>query len=116
MNAAGVAVRPYRGEDLAALVLLVRELQDHERTLFDRMKRGEDVGRWYVEGLLEQCAAAHGTILVADDGEGLAGYAVVLTDVVREDDDETEYRYALVADLMVTGRWRHKGLGTRLLQ
>ena len=56
------------------------------------------------------------SILVRIEDETLVGYAVVLTAVSSEDEeDEFDFLYAYVSELMVTQRYRGRGIGANLL-
>lgn len=111
-----IRIRDYEPEDAAGLLALVRELQAAEAAVYDRMKPPDQIGQWYLDGLLESCRTHKGRLLVASDGEALLGYAVVLTEMSSEDEpDEVPYRYAYVQDLAVGAGARGRGLGTRLL-
>lgn len=109
-------IRPYRETDAEALLPLFRSLQAHEVPLFDRMKPAEAMGSWYLDLLMKQCREEDGTILVADDGNAILGYATIMTNVVEDGSgDEIAYRYAYVGDLVVDGSARGHGIGRRLL-
>lgn len=98
---------------------LVRELQGHECKLYDRMKPpGYIVGEEYIGQLREACRQHDGEILVAftEEEAVLVGYAVVLTKVKSDSDDEVAYEYGEVKELAVTKSARHQGVGTMLLQ
>ena len=110
-------LRPYGPEDRAAVIALVRELQTYEAEFYDRMKPPEEIGDWYVDGLLKYCAEQAGEILVADATGRLLGYAAVMTAVSSQGEaDEQDFFYAEVKDLVVTEAARGQGLGRRLLE
>lgn len=115
MGTQHIHIRGYEDRDLDQLINLVCELQSYEAQLFDRMKHPDDIGEWYVEDLQRRCREHSGEILLAECRGELAGYAVVLSDVVQDDPDEITYAYAVVADIAVTERYRGRGLGKRLL-
>jgi ribosomal protein S18 acetylase RimI-like enzyme len=109
-------IREYDPGDKATLVGLARELQAAEIVLYDRMKPPAEIGDWYIDFLLERCAADAGTILVAAEGSTLVGYAVVLTEVSsKEEPDELDYTYALIQDIAVSESCRGRGIGAALL-
>jgi ribosomal protein S18 acetylase RimI-like enzyme len=109
------SIMPFTEAHTDALVALVRELQTHEHAQFDRMKRPEEIGSWYVDALLEDCSKHDGEILLALDAGNIVGYVVYLTNVSNEDPDETSYSYAYVSELVVTEAVRGQGWGKHLL-
>ncbi len=112
-----VTIREFTRSDSVQLIALVRELQGHEAQFFDRMKAPDEIGAWYLHNLQKACATHDGVILVADQGEAVVGYAVLLTAVLSEDmPEDVDSVYALVMDLAVAGQARRKGIGTKLLE
>ncbi|MHA1570915.1 MAG: hypothetical protein ACTSWM_03765, partial [Alphaproteobacteria bacterium] len=73
-----VELREYTEGDRPQLIELIRELQQFETDLFDRLKPPEDIGGWYVDHILGDCAKYDGTILVAARQDQLLGFAVWL--------------------------------------
>lgn len=111
-----VVVRPAKDTDRAAIVELIRDQQAHLHGLFDRMKPPGDIGAWYLDALETRCAEEHGTLLVAEAGEALVGYAVVVCRVSSEREmDEVLYTHAHVPELSVLSGWRRRGIGRALL-
>ncbi len=111
-----IEIRAYRPEDDAALVELVRELQAYEAVIYDRLVPASEIGRWYVERLLKDCAEHKGEIRIAECDGRIAGYATILTDVVVADErDEVTYSHAYLGDLCVTAGDRARGIGRLLL-
>ena len=111
-----IEIRPYRDEDADAMLPLLRSLQAHEVPLYDRMKPVDAMGPWYIDLLKKQCREEDGTILVADEGGMLLGYATILTNVVEDGSgDEVAYAYAYVGDLVVDTEARGRGIGRLLL-
>lgn len=111
-----IEIRDFAPADGPAVIALARELQAHESTLFDRMKPPDEIGDWYLDGLLGACREHGGRLLVAAQEDRLLGYAVVLTALTSEDEaDERLYGYAAVRDLAVAETARGRGLGARLL-
>jgi ribosomal protein S18 acetylase RimI-like enzyme len=112
-----ILIRDYGAGDSAAVVDLIRQLQAHERGLYGRMKPPGEMGPWYIEKLLEACAAHRGRLLVAEEDGRILGYACVLTALSSETElDEVAYRYASIEDLVVACDHRRRGLGSRLLK
>ena len=110
-----LTIRPYRKDDLAALVDLVRELQAHEITLYERMKPVEDIGTWYVDAIGRQCDKHAGKMIVAELDGKVVGYATVLTDVLEDLLDEVAFSHAHVEDLVTGTEFRGRGIGKALL-
>ena len=109
-------IRPYRDSDGAGVIELARQLQSNEHALFERMTPPGDIGEWYLEAITRQCLDNDGRILVAEHGGRVVGYATVLTRIVQDEIDETEYEYAQIGDLVVSADARRQGLGARLIE
>jgi GNAT superfamily N-acetyltransferase len=80
-------------------------------------KAPEEIGAWYIIEVKKWCAKQDGTILIAERGKTLLGYANLLS---KCDEDGTggdfAYAYALVTDLVVTKSARGQGIGKALLE
>jgi GNAT superfamily N-acetyltransferase len=112
-----IEIRPYRADDSASLIGLLKELQAWEVALYDRMKPAADMGPWYIDLLERQCRKEAGTILLACERNHAVGYATIFTNVVEDGTgDELPYAYAHVGDLVVTEAARRKGVARRLLE
>lgn len=98
------------------LLLLIRELQEYESELYDRMKLANDIDNGYIEGLYDDCEKHEGQILIARLDDVMVGYAVVLSKVASTEEYEVDYVYGEVTDLMVTASVRQRGIGNALLQ
>lgn len=111
-----LVIREYRSEDLMQVIEVVRDIQRHEGSLFDRMLPPEAIGEWYVEKQLQDCAKTGGAIMVAKTSGQVIGYASLLIEVSPEEDrDEIDYLFAYVPDLGVAQGMRGQGVGTALL-
>jgi GNAT superfamily N-acetyltransferase len=109
-------IRPYEQSDERAVVALVQELQRHEAAFYDRMLPPEDIGAWYVIGVLREAKDAGGDLLVALIDGRIVGYATLLANVSsKEERDEMLFAYAYVGDLVVEPQSRGKGIGRALL-
>lgn len=118
-SAAGdpIAIRPMRPGEEPRLLELTRRLQLALIPMFDRMLPVEQVGQDYVDRLLAEVAKTNGTVLFADEGSRLLGYAALYLDASSEDEiDEVQYFYAYVAELLVVPEAQQRGLGARLMQ
>jgi GNAT superfamily N-acetyltransferase len=112
---ASIEIRNYRAGDRDQVVTLARELQVHERAVYDRMLDPREIGPGYVDALLADCRDHGGGIIVAEIAGAVVGYAVIETTVHEESIDEEYYSFAYVADLVVTASRRGTGIGHRLL-
>jgi ribosomal protein S18 acetylase RimI-like enzyme len=113
----GLRIRPFQSKDESEVVLLVRELQDHEAVYFDRMAPSSDIGSWYVSRVLREARDSGGELIVAELDGRIVGYATLLTRQSSETSiDEVLYTYAYVGDLIVTKSARGRGVGAQLLQ
>lgn len=110
-----LTIRDYASRDETAFLDLVRQLQVHEGQVYDRMKRPEEIGPWYIADLQKSCAECAGRILVAESEHQILGYATILTTVVNDSIDEVPNTYALVGDLAVTKARRGEGIGKALI-
>ena len=111
-----VQIREYAETDTPGLIALIRELQESEVALYERMKPVADMGQWYIDLLTKKCAEDEGVILIAEENGEALGYAVVLTRSVEDGTaDEIAYDYAYVVDLAVARHARRRGIGRLLL-
>lgn len=90
-------------------------LQDFERALDPRMPSGSDIVDEYIPQMLERCKSSPGQIFVAEVDGNIAGYVTVLTKVSSGELEDGDIEYGLVADLVVTKKYRGAGLGRTLL-
>ena len=110
-------IRPYQGtSDQHHLLSLVRELQAHEATLFDRMKPSDEIGAEYIDRLLD---VEDGEIFVSvgrdNNANSILGYAAV--SVQRSSEvDEIPYTFAEMSDLAVSEAARQQGIGKALME
>ena len=110
-------IREFVSADTRAIVALAREIQVAKAVYFDRKKPPDEIGDWYVEGLLESCRLNAGKLLVATRDDDICGYASILTMVANDDaPDEIDYTYAYVQDLGVSESFRGSGIGSQLLE
>lgn len=112
-----ITIRAFETKDRPGVVALAQSLQAAESLIHDRMKPPAEIGDWYVDFLLEACKREKGTILVAEQGDELVGYAVIQTEVsTAEEVDEIDYTYAYVQDIAVAESHRRRGIGAALLE
>jgi GNAT superfamily N-acetyltransferase len=111
-----IAVRRMTPDDRPAVLSLVRELQAHELSVFDRMIRPQDITDSYLDHLDEDCATYDGVVLVAVEGWRVTGYASLMRRAFAESYDEVHYTYAYIGDLVVTHDARGQGIGRALIE
>ncbi|MEZ5775794.1 MAG: GNAT family N-acetyltransferase [Hyphomicrobiaceae bacterium] len=110
------SMRLMRAGEEERLLTLMRGLQAALGPMFDRMHAPEDIGRWYLDLMLAECAAHKGVVLIAEDRDEWVGYAILLKDVPSDDEpDEIAYSYAYLAELYVDARLRGEGLGQLMI-
>ena len=109
-------IRAFEPNDLPAVVACIVELQEIERSLDARLRPGEEIARPYCEQLLARSAAQAGSVLVAELGTAVCGFAAVQARVPYEDLDEPPGDYALLSDLVVLPAQRRQGIGRALLK
>ena len=93
----------------------VIELQEFERNLDPRLPEGPSIADAYMTDLLNNCRRFLGEVFVAEDEDAVVGYACVWARARSDDVSEGPREYALVADLVVLGSHRNRGIGRRLL-
>lgn len=110
-----LSIRPYEQTEAAACRACVVELQDAERQLDPRLRRGDDMADDYLRQMHVRCRDYAGIILVAEHAGAIVGLVMVLTRVPFESLDEPPGGYALVAELVVNAGFRGQGIGRALL-
>ena len=110
-----LAIRIYEPRDEPAVIELVRQLQVHEGSIYDRMKPPEDIGAWYIAEMQKRCDESAGHILVGEIDGAVVAYGTILTRVAEESIDEVAFIYAHVGDLAVTSGRRGQGIGKAML-
>jgi ribosomal protein S18 acetylase RimI-like enzyme len=111
-----VIIRPFRNSDEPQVVLIVRELQDHESQFYDRLKPSDEIGAWYVDWIRENRDSKDGHVLVAEIDGQVVGYAALDTMLdSTESREEIYYQYASISDLAVLKSHRNRGIGMALL-
>ncbi len=93
-------IRRFRPEDAAEVTCCIVELQTCERTIDERVLPGEAVEDWYLDHVLKTCAERDGTLFIAEDGGRVVGFAAVQSRVPNEDEDESDYHFALISDVI----------------
>jgi ribosomal protein S18 acetylase RimI-like enzyme len=116
LTSAHTAVREYTSDDLSEIRRCIVELEEFERQIDPRLKPGESMADGYLEDTLRRCRERAGTIFVAEVAGQIAGFVTILTRVPFEGLDEPEGDHALIADLLVSAKFRGRGLGEALLR
>jgi ribosomal protein S18 acetylase RimI-like enzyme len=116
-NTDSLTIRPYHFNDEVKVVFLVRELQEHESSFFDRLAAPHKVGSWYLAHILREARQNGGELIVAELDGRIVGYATLLLGQTSEGSfDEMPYTYAVIGDLIVTESARTQGVGAALLR
>jgi ribosomal protein S18 acetylase RimI-like enzyme len=111
-----VIIRQYQNADEAACRACVVELQDAEREIDPRLRRGDEIADAYLLQMHARCREHSGTILVAERDSQIAGLAMVLARVPFDSLDQPPGDYAIVAELVVRTAFRGQGIGRALLR
>jgi ribosomal protein S18 acetylase RimI-like enzyme len=111
-----LAIRPYEEQDATVARACIIELQDAERQIDPRLRRGEDMADEYLLRMHARCREYGGIILVADAPGEIAGLVMVLFHVPFDQLDEPPGEYAVVAELVVREACRGRGVGALLLR
>jgi GNAT superfamily N-acetyltransferase len=110
-----VIIREYNTKkDRQAVIELVGELQDSEKTFDPRIPTGAEVKEPYFKWMVARCRKYSGQIFVAEDNGKAVGFAAVFGRVKYPTPDDS-YDYAFISDLVVREPYRGKGLGHMLL-
>jgi GNAT superfamily N-acetyltransferase len=109
-------IRVYREDDAPVLRDCVVELQEFERQIDDRLRPGRSIAAEYLEQMLRRCRECAGTILVAESGGAVVGFATVLARVPCTELDDPPGEHAVVTDLVVRADFRRRGIGEALLR
>lgn len=111
-----LTIREREARDTPGIMACMRELQQWQRRIDDRLADPDRVLEQLWREILEDCDVFRGTIFVADlDGE-VVGYIGVLTRVPHEQSDEIDYVFAQVTDIAVLEQYRSQGVGAALLK
>ena len=109
-------IRRYTAADEASCRACVVQLQEAERQIEPRLRRGEDIADDYLQQMHARCREYAGIILVAEVADTIVGLAMVLVRVPFEYLDEPPGEYAIVAELVVDDAHRRRGIGAALLR
>jgi ribosomal protein S18 acetylase RimI-like enzyme len=108
-------IRAYRDGDDASLLDCIAELQDAERAIDARLRRGRAIAPDYLVAMLEECRQWAGQIFLLEVDGAVAGFTTVYTHVPFERLDEPPGDYAIVAELLVRREYRRRGYARALL-
>ncbi len=109
-------IRDYKDEDEAHLIRLIRELQGHEISYYDRMIPPDEIAGWYIDGIRKDCREYAGHIRFAWLDDAPVGYCAIMTRVPNEEVDEQRFDYAYVSEIVIAKSARGRGIGKALLQ
>lgn len=111
-----VMIRNYRDADATDVRRCVIELQEFERAIDPRLRRGEVMADAYCEQMRARCRTANGRVFVAEADGAVAGFVAVLAGERFTELDDPPGSYALVTDLIVLPSYRRRGIGRQLLE
>jgi ribosomal protein S18 acetylase RimI-like enzyme len=98
------------------VLALVRELQAHESTVYDRMIPPDAIDDTYLDHVDEDCRRYDGLVLVALKRERIVGYATIMRRAFDESYDEVPFTYGYIGDLCVAPDQRGGGIGRALIE
>jgi ribosomal protein S18 acetylase RimI-like enzyme len=101
--------------DKQAVIGLMAELQDNEKTFDDRIPSGLEMAEKYYDWTMQRCTENSGKIFIAELGGEVAGFICVLDRMKYTDPDEYPHEYSLVDEFIVHQPFRGKGLGKALM-
>ncbi|HJU20735.1 MAG TPA: GNAT family N-acetyltransferase [Stellaceae bacterium] len=110
-----LVIRPAKPADLPDLRRAVVELQDYERRLDATRLPGEQIADAYLAWMQQQ-AAQHGAVIVAEMGRAFAGFAagwIIEGDTIAETADSNRTGY--VSDVCVLPAYRGQRIAAELL-
>lgn len=111
-----IDIRPFAAADETSCRACIVELQEAERHIDARLRRGEEIADQYLRVMHARCREYGGIILVAELAGEVVGLALVLVRVPFEELDEPPGEYAIVAELVVRDAYRRRGIGAALLR
>ncbi|MDD5702169.1 MAG: GNAT family N-acetyltransferase [Dehalococcoidales bacterium] len=110
------AIREYNSKkDKKAVIDLIKELQDAEKTFDPRIPTGAEVAVPYFAWMMKRCRKYSGKLFIAEDDGNVIGFISVLGRVKYTDPDDYPHEYALIEELVVRAPYRGRGLGRQLL-
>jgi len=115
-----IKISEYKSEDKTNFACLIDELQDYlvELDPLKRLRRLDGYGLNYVNKLLAKFKNNKGMILVARDGDKVAGIITGIIEV-QEEDDLLEWIPTVtgrVLDMIVSADYRNKSIGNMLIR
>lgn len=108
-------IRDYKDEDEVQLIKLIRQLQSHETSYYDRMIPPGEISGWYIDAIKKDCREYAGHIRIAWLNDMPVGYCATMTRIPNEEGDEVPFEYAYVNDLVIAKSARGQGIGKALL-
>jgi len=107
-------VRPSRPADAGRVRPLIAALQEFERALDGRLRRGAEIADTDLAWMLARADETGGAVLAAEHDGTIAGMASLFARVPCGYFDEVPYEYALLDDLVVEEALRGRGIGRAL--
>ena len=109
-------IREYHPADARAMGECVVALQEFERTMDPRLRRGEAMADAYCEHVHARCREADGRVFVAEQDGAVVGFVAILGRETFTELDDPPGTYALITDLVVLSPYRRTGIGRQLLE
>ncbi len=91
-------------------------LQDFEREFDPRLPPGEQIADRYLDLMLRRCAEFDGVVLVAEADGAVTGFVSVWTRYRSSEPNDDDAEHGLVSDLVVSAKYRGRGIGRALLR
>jgi GNAT superfamily N-acetyltransferase len=108
-------IREYNERDRPAFRQCVVALQDFERTIDTRLRPGDTMADAYCEQIHRRCLEAQGRVFVAEHDGTAIGFVAVHAHEPFTELDQPPGTFGLIAELIVLGPHRQKGVGRSLL-
>jgi ribosomal protein S18 acetylase RimI-like enzyme len=101
--------------DKQAVIALIAELQDNEKSFDDRIPPGSEMAETYYDWMLKRNAEYAGKIFVAESGGAVVAFINVLGRMKYTDPDEYPHEYAYIDEIIVRSQFRDTGIGRKLM-
>ena len=112
-----IDIRPYHGEDAAAVFKFMVALQEHERTVDPHRTPGEEMAQAHIDVLNEHISAHEGLMLMAvHKGQAVGFLAGWVDEEFGALVPVSKRRYGYVADFYVSEAVRGLGAGQKLME
>ncbi len=104
------SIREYNPRiDKKAVIALIMELQDSEKSFNPRLPSGVEVAKPYFAWMMKRCQKYDGKIFVAEEEGEVIGFISVFGRMKYTDPDDYPHDYPFVEDLVVHAPYRGRG-------